>query len=107
MRTRNPFPPGADLDHSGAGTWAKSGLPPGQALLTPRPLFKKLIEEEYAGLEVEEGSRKAGDQGAGAQVPAPSVPMGGLADRTDCSALQLGACPRLQMGVQWTMFNLD
>jgi methionyl-tRNA synthetase len=43
-------------DHSGAvGTWAKSGLPPGQALREPAPLFKKLdesvIEEEYARLE--------------------------------------------------------
>jgi methionyl-tRNA synthetase len=51
-------------DHSGAiGThsllsvhaWAKSELPPGQALYQPAPLFKKLdesvIEEEYARLE--------------------------------------------------------
>jgi methionyl-tRNA synthetase len=43
-------------DHSGAvGTWAKSELPPGQALREPAPLFKKLdksvIEEEYARLE--------------------------------------------------------
>jgi methionyl-tRNA synthetase len=51
-------------DHSGAiGThslrsvqaWAKSELPPGQALRQPAPLFKKLdesvIEEEYARLE--------------------------------------------------------
>jgi methionyl-tRNA synthetase len=51
-------------DHSGAiGThslrsvqaWAKSELPPGQALRAPAPLFKKLdesvIEEEYARLE--------------------------------------------------------
>jgi methionyl-tRNA synthetase len=51
-------------DHSGAtGThslssvqaWAKSELPPGQALRQPVPLFKKLdesvIEEEYARLE--------------------------------------------------------
>ena len=43
-------------DHSGAiGTWAKSELPPGQALRPPAPLFKKLdeslIEEEYARLE--------------------------------------------------------
>jgi methionyl-tRNA synthetase len=43
-------------DHSGAvGTWAKSGLPPGQALREPAPLFKKLdesvVEEEYARLE--------------------------------------------------------
>ena len=43
-------------DHSGAvGTWAKSELPPGQALRPPAPLFKKLdgsvIEEEYAWLE--------------------------------------------------------
>jgi len=42
-------------DHSGAvGTWAKSELPPGQALREPAPLFKKLdesvIEEEYARL---------------------------------------------------------
>jgi methionyl-tRNA synthetase len=50
-------------DHSGAiGThslrsvqaWAKSDLPPGQALRQPAPLFKKLdervIEEEYARL---------------------------------------------------------
>jgi methionyl-tRNA synthetase len=40
-------------DHSGAtGTRAKSSLPPGQALRTPVPLFKKLdksvVEEEYA-----------------------------------------------------------
>jgi methionyl-tRNA synthetase len=43
-------------DHTGAiGTWAKSDLPPGQALREPAPLFKKLdesvIEEEYARLE--------------------------------------------------------
>ena len=43
-------------DHTGAiGTWAKSDLPPGQALRQPAPLFKKLdesvIEEEYAQLE--------------------------------------------------------
>jgi methionyl-tRNA synthetase len=43
-------------DHTGAiGTWAKSELPPGQALRQPAPLFKKLdqsvIEEEYARLE--------------------------------------------------------
>jgi methionyl-tRNA synthetase len=43
-------------DHSGAiGAWAKSELPPGQALREPAPLFKKLdesvIEEEYARLE--------------------------------------------------------
>jgi methionyl-tRNA synthetase len=43
-------------DHSGAtGTWAKSELPPGQALRQPAPLFKKLdegvIEEKYARLE--------------------------------------------------------
>ena len=43
-------------DHSGAiGTWAKSALPPGQALRAPAALFKKLdesvIEEEYARLE--------------------------------------------------------
>jgi methionyl-tRNA synthetase len=43
-------------DHSGAiGTWAKSELPPAQALRAPAPLFKKLdervIEEEYARLE--------------------------------------------------------
>jgi methionyl-tRNA synthetase len=43
-------------DHSSAvGTWAKSELPPGQALRQPSPLFKKLdesvIEEEYARLE--------------------------------------------------------
>jgi methionyl-tRNA synthetase len=43
-------------DHSDAiGTWAKSDLPPGQALRQPAPLFKKLdesvIEEEYARLE--------------------------------------------------------
>jgi methionyl-tRNA synthetase len=42
-------------DHSGAlGTWAKSELPPGQALWEPAPLFKELdesvIEEEYARL---------------------------------------------------------
>jgi methionyl-tRNA synthetase len=42
--------------HSGAiGAWAKSELPPGQALRKPAPLFKKLdesmIEEEYARLE--------------------------------------------------------
>jgi methionyl-tRNA synthetase len=37
------------------GTWAKSKLPPGQALRQPAPLLKKLdesvIEEEYARLE--------------------------------------------------------
>jgi methionyl-tRNA synthetase len=43
-------------DHSGAvGTWAKSELPPGQALRPPTPLFKKLdeclIDEEYVQLE--------------------------------------------------------
>jgi methionyl-tRNA synthetase len=43
-------------DHTGAiGTWAPSALPPGQLLLPPAPLFKKLdegvIEEEYARLE--------------------------------------------------------
>jgi methionyl-tRNA synthetase len=43
-------------DHGGAvGTWAKSELPPGQALRPPAPLFKKLdesvIEEEHARLE--------------------------------------------------------
>ena len=43
-------------DHSGAiGTWARSELPPGQALRPPAPLFKKLdesvVEEEYARLE--------------------------------------------------------
>jgi methionyl-tRNA synthetase len=43
-------------DHTGAiGTWAKSELPPGQALREPAPLFRKLdesvIEEEYARLE--------------------------------------------------------
>jgi methionyl-tRNA synthetase len=43
-------------DHSGAiGAWAKSELPPGQALRQPAPLFKKLdesvIEEEYARLQ--------------------------------------------------------
>ena len=43
-------------DHSGAiGTWAKSELPPGQALRVPAPLFKKLddsvIEEETTRLE--------------------------------------------------------
>jgi methionyl-tRNA synthetase len=43
-------------DHSGAvGAWAKSNLPPGQALRPPAPLFKKLdeslIEEEYAWLD--------------------------------------------------------
>jgi methionyl-tRNA synthetase len=43
-------------DHTGAiGTWAKSELPPGQALRAPAPLFKKLdesvAEEEYARLE--------------------------------------------------------
>jgi methionyl-tRNA synthetase len=43
-------------DHTSAlGTWAKSELPPGQALRQPAPLFKKLdeslIEEEYARLE--------------------------------------------------------
>ena len=43
-------------DHTGAiGTWAKSDLPPGQALRSPAPLFKKLdegvIEEETARLE--------------------------------------------------------
>ena len=44
------------FDHSPAvGTWAKSELPPGQALRQPTPLFKKLdesvVEEEYARLE--------------------------------------------------------
>jgi methionyl-tRNA synthetase len=43
-------------DHSGAiGAWAKSDLPPGQALHPPAPLFKKLeesvVEEEHARLE--------------------------------------------------------
>jgi methionyl-tRNA synthetase len=43
-------------DHSGAiGTWAKSELPPGQALRQPAPLFRKLdeslIDEEYVRLE--------------------------------------------------------
>ena len=43
-------------DHSGAvGTWAKSELPPGQALRPPAPLFKKLdesvVEEQYTQLE--------------------------------------------------------
>ena len=43
-------------NHSGAvGTWAKSDLPPGQALREPAPLCKKLdesvVEEEYARLE--------------------------------------------------------
>jgi len=43
-------------DHSGAvGAWAKSALPPGQALRRPAPLFEKLgesvVEEEYARLE--------------------------------------------------------
>ena len=43
-------------DHGGAvETWAKSELPPGQALRPPAPLFKKLdesvIEQEYAQLE--------------------------------------------------------
>jgi methionyl-tRNA synthetase len=43
-------------DHAGAiGTWAKSELPPGQALRQPAPLFKKLdesvVDEEYARLE--------------------------------------------------------
>ena len=43
-------------DYSGAiGTWAKSALPPGQALRELAPLFKKLdesvVEEEYARLE--------------------------------------------------------
>jgi methionyl-tRNA synthetase len=43
-------------DHSGAiDIWAKSELPPGQALREPAPLFKKLgegvVEEEYARLE--------------------------------------------------------
>jgi methionyl-tRNA synthetase len=42
-------------DHSGAvGSWAKSDLPPGQALRQPAPLFKKLDEsviEESAPLE--------------------------------------------------------
>ena len=51
-------------DHSGAiGTWAKSELPPGQALRQPAPLFKKLdesvIEEEYARLEGLEGSQES------------------------------------------------
>jgi hypothetical protein len=36
-------------------TWAKSDLPPGQALRPPAPLIKKLdesvVEEEYARLE--------------------------------------------------------
>ena len=48
-------------DHSSAiGTWAVSGLPPGQALREPAPLFKKLdesvIEEEYARLEGQQQS---------------------------------------------------
>jgi methionyl-tRNA synthetase len=43
-------------DHTGAiGNWAKSELPPRQALRQPAPLFKKLdesvVEEEYARLE--------------------------------------------------------
>jgi methionyl-tRNA synthetase len=43
-------------DHTQAvGTWAKSELPPGQALREPAPLFKKLdesvVEEEYARME--------------------------------------------------------
>ena len=43
-------------DHTGAvGTWAKSELPPDQALREPAPLFKKLdesvIEEEDTRLE--------------------------------------------------------
>jgi methionyl-tRNA synthetase len=43
-------------DHSQAiGTWAESGLSPGQTLRQPAPLFKKLdesvVEEEYARLE--------------------------------------------------------
>jgi methionyl-tRNA synthetase len=43
-------------DHTGAnGTWAKGGLPPGQAPREPAPLFKKLdesvVEDEYARLE--------------------------------------------------------
>jgi methionyl-tRNA synthetase len=43
-------------DHAGAiGAWAKSDLPPVQALRQPAPLFKTLdesvIEEEYARLE--------------------------------------------------------
>ena len=43
-------------DHGGAiGTWAKSELPPGQALREPAPLFKKLdesvVEEESARLD--------------------------------------------------------
>jgi len=43
-------------DHRGAlGTWARSELPPGQALRELAPLFKKLdesvVEEEYARLE--------------------------------------------------------
>jgi methionyl-tRNA synthetase len=42
-------------DHSSAvGTWARSELPPGQALREPAPLFKKLdesvIEEEHTRL---------------------------------------------------------
>ena len=42
-------------DHSGAiGTWARSELPPGQALRKPAPLFKKLdkslMDKEYARL---------------------------------------------------------
>jgi methionyl-tRNA synthetase len=43
-------------DHTGAiGTWAKSELPAGQALLAPAPLFRKLdesvVEVEYARLD--------------------------------------------------------
>jgi len=42
-------------DHGGAvGVWASSQLPPGQALLRPEPLFRKLddslVDEEYARL---------------------------------------------------------
>ena len=39
----------------GVGTWARSQLPPSQALRRPAPRFKKpdesLVDEEYTGLE--------------------------------------------------------
>jgi hypothetical protein len=49
-------------DHTGAiGTWTKGALPPGQALRQPSPLFKRLdesvIEEEYARLEAQLGTK--------------------------------------------------
>jgi len=67
--------------HSGQAVqaWAKSGLPPGQALRKPAPLFKKLdegaIEKRYARLEGQAGDQgfEFGDTGAGAVAPALCV----------------------------------